>query len=104
MRRPYSLARLEFARSVAKAAMSAPAAKAFSPAPRTTTQRSDSSFWSSFASNPSRSHIARSSAFMRPGLESVTRSEERRVGKECRSRWSPCHYKETRKNDDDEDV
>src|ERR1039457_3230348 len=21
------------------------------------------------------------------------RSEERRVGKECRSRWSPCHYK-----------
>src|SRR5476651_1811461 len=26
------------------------------------------------------------------------RSEERRVGKECRSRWSPYHYK---KNDDD---
>src|SRR3954449_13634768 len=27
--------------------------------------------------------------------ESVTgvRSEERRVGKECRSRWSPYHYK-----------
>src|SRR5687768_18595679 len=23
---------------------------------------------------------------------SVTRSEERRVGKECRSRWSPYHY------------
>src|SRR2546422_2170593 len=68
MRRPYSLACLEFARSMAKAAMSAPAAKAFSPAPRTTTQRSDSSFPSSFASNPSRSHIARSSAFMRPGL------------------------------------
>src|SRR5688572_33245009 len=22
-----------------------------------------------------------------------TRSEERRVGKECRSRWSPYHYK-----------
>ena len=22
---------------------------------------------------------------------SATRSEERRVGKECRSRWSPCH-------------
>ena len=21
----------------------------------------------------------------------VERSEERRVGKECRSRWSPCH-------------
>ena len=24
-------------------------------------------------------------------LEDVTRSEERRVGKECRSRWSPYH-------------
>ena len=24
-------------------------------------------------------------------LESVIRSEERRVGKECRSRWSPYH-------------
>src|SRR3712207_9535306 len=26
----------------------------------------------------------------------VTRSEERRVGKECRSRWSPYHYKTQR--------
>ena len=25
--------------------------------------------------------------------EKVKRSEERRVGKECRSRWSPEHYK-----------
>ena len=25
------------------------------------------------------------------GYESSTRSEERRVGKECRSRWSPYH-------------
>ena len=24
-------------------------------------------------------------------LEGLTRSEERRVGKECRSRWSPYH-------------
>ena len=24
-------------------------------------------------------------------VESVLRSEERRVGKECRSRWSPYH-------------
>ena len=24
-------------------------------------------------------------------LEALTRSEERRVGKECRSRWSPYH-------------
>src|SRR3712207_9457710 len=26
-----------------------------------------------------------------PGLTVVNRSEERRVGKECRSRWSPYH-------------
>src|ERR1019366_7763505 len=26
-----------------------------------------------------------------PGQEGGTRSEERRVGKECRSRWSPYH-------------
>ena len=25
------------------------------------------------------------------GFEGVNRSEERRVGKECRSRWSPYH-------------
>ena len=25
------------------------------------------------------------------GLEGICRSEERRVGKECRSRWSPYH-------------
>ena len=24
-------------------------------------------------------------------LRAITRSEERRVGKECRSRWSPYH-------------
>ena len=28
---------------------------------------------------------------MREGLKSIKRSEERRVGKECRSRWSPYH-------------
>src|SRR5438034_2650996 len=27
---------------------------------------------------------------------SADRSEERRVGKECRSRWSPYHYKKKR--------
>ena len=26
-----------------------------------------------------------------PGCLALTRSEERRVGKECRSRWSPYH-------------
>src|ERR1039457_7295523 len=28
-----------------------------------------------------------------PVRPSAPRSEERRVGKECRSRWSPYHYK-----------
>ena len=28
---------------------------------------------------------------------SIGRSEERRVGKECRSRWSPYHYKKKKK-------
>ena len=26
-----------------------------------------------------------------PGVDVTVRSEERRVGKECRSRWSPYH-------------
>src|SRR5713226_6123507 len=30
------------------------------------------------------------------GAGKTTRSEERRVGKECRSRWSPYHYKKKR--------
>ena len=35
---------------------------------------------------------SRAEAFKRTGLmESYSRSEERRVGKECRSRWSPYH-------------
>src|SRR5438046_8294101 len=33
-----------------------------------------------------------------PFLYQKHRSEERRVGKECRSRWLPYHYKEKRKN------
>ena len=28
------------------------------------------------------------------GLDNFQRSEERRVGKACRSRWSPYHYKQ----------
>ena len=33
-------------------------------------------------------HFTRSAVVQEPG---TTRSEERRVGKECRSRWSPYH-------------
>src|SRR5256885_15421675 len=32
------------------------------------------------------------------GFGAVTRSEERRVGKECRSRWSPYHLKKNIEN------
>ena len=32
-----------------------------------------------------------SASMMNKGLELIERSEERRVGKECRSRWSPYH-------------
>src|SRR2546426_11393053 len=36
-------------------------------------------------------HGAARSACDREAFEDVQRSEERRVGKECRSRWSPYH-------------
>ena len=35
--------------------------------------------------------ISRALPDVRDGLKPVQRSEERRVGKECRSRWSPYH-------------
>src|SRR5260370_9233896 len=39
---------------------------------------------------PERGHCARVGNTFQPGTR-VGRSEERRVGKECRSRWSPYH-------------
>src|SRR5256885_11696622 len=35
--------------------------------------------------------VGRPNAVTSGGVYSSTRSEERRVGKECRSRWSPYH-------------
>src|SRR5690349_25137666 len=35
------------------------------------------------------------------GAKFHSRSEERRVGKECRSRWSPYHYKKKKKKKQD---
>ena len=35
--------------------------------------------------------VARSAAVMQGTRSRAVRSEERRVGKECRSRWSPYH-------------
>ena len=37
------------------------------------------------------SKIDNSQWHIRNDLDETTRSEERRVGKECRSRWSPYH-------------
>src|SRR5437016_14265762 len=34
----------------------------------------------------------------------LARSEERRVGKECRSRWAACHKKENEQSDLDDAV
>src|SRR2546430_4208771 len=45
-------------------------------------------------SSPAFGNCLRLRCALRPGLRSEThihRSEERRVGKECRSRWSPYH-------------
>ena len=49
-----------------------------------------------FESRPCNESFARVSAAaflaqLNPTVEEVARSEERRVGKECRSRWSPYH-------------
>src|SRR5690348_18254607 len=42
--------------------------------------------------------LKRNDAMTSPASSSaISRSEERRVGKECRSRWSPYHLKKKRK-------
>src|SRR5499426_4226055 len=69
--RPYSRAWATSARSVSNSAMSAPAANAFSPAPRRITQRSDSSTSRRAKISPSARHMPLSSAFNRSGLLSV---------------------------------
>src|SRR5712664_2601632 len=48
---------------------------------------------SSPCGSPSRTSTGRG----RGAGASTPRSEERRVGKECRSRWSPYHYKKNRR-------
>src|SRR5690242_12444817 len=80
---PYFFASRELLRVFPNSEMSAPAAKAWSPAPRITTQRSDASRCSPRMASPRRLHMARSSAFSFPGLSSVTvamsLSRERRI-------------------------
>src|SRR5262245_66512388 len=41
-------------------------------------------------------HGPRPTSAWAPHAECGWRSEERRVGKECRSRWAPCHEKKKR--------
>src|SRR2546421_7737483 len=45
---------------------------------------------SRYADHPSDPAVSRAESHVRPSCRSF-RSEERRVGKECRSRWSPYH-------------
>src|SRR5205809_2485821 len=69
---PYFFALFAFLRVVSTSEMSAPAAKALSPAPRITTQRKRLSASSSRMTSPSRFHEPSPSAFSLPGLLSVT--------------------------------
>ena len=41
--------------------------------------------------NPAPPRLAAQLAEFRTSYDALNRSEERRVGKECRSRWSPYH-------------
>ena len=36
-------------------------------------------------------YVSATAAYFLPRNTEISRSEERRVGKECRSRWSPYH-------------
>src|SRR5712692_2290624 len=69
---PYFFASLAFLRVVSNSEMSAPAAKALSPAPRITIQRSDLSASSARIVSPRRFHEPRPSALSFSGLLSVT--------------------------------
>src|SRR6266513_2282406 len=69
---PYFFALFAFLRVVSNSEMSAPAAKALSPAPRITTQRKRLSASSSRMTSPSRFQEPSPSAFSLPGLLSVT--------------------------------
>src|SRR6266446_10505686 len=79
--------------------------------PSITTTRASGEFISIRCSTPTRpfrpglygsSHAVRrplrQSSMTRTCWPAVSRSEERRVGKECRSRWSAYHYKKNKKN------
>src|SRR6266581_2680175 len=69
---PYFFALFAFLRVVSNSEMSAPAAKALSPAPRITTQRKALSASSSRMTSPSRFHEPSPRAFSLPGLLRVT--------------------------------
>ena len=47
--------------------------------------------WQSMFQRPAPAHLTRHLLFAVIAYRIQARSEERRVGKECRSRWSPYH-------------
>ena len=51
----------------------------------------DMAYWAVFEGNSAVGFIAVKEHFEKSAEIYVMRSEERRVGKECRSRWSPYH-------------
>src|SRR5437016_10389865 len=60
---------------------------------------SGASVWGTVALDPKRRavYLATGNAFSEPDVgRTDARSEERRVGKECRSRWSRDHYRRER--------
>src|SRR5436190_22945176 len=64
--------------------------KTDSPRPRDLVSRNDNDFGT--AGKMSRRMLVQNSAISKRSADFVaSRSEERRVGKECRSRWSPYH-------------
>ena len=47
--------------------------------------------WHNIQKTKGAADAKRSATFTKIAKEIIVRSEERRVGKECRSRWSPYH-------------
>src|SRR5438128_12108027 len=57
-----------------------------------------SDLWTSAALGDQQAEVQRIA--LDPLCRGLGRSEERRVGKECRSRWSPEHYKKKKKDEE----
>src|ERR1035437_5239840 len=75
----------------------AQASDANSPPPSSSTQSQTSSPTAGMNEQTGNARVLKKRSFLFPDLayngKPLPRSEERRVGKECRSRWSPYHQK-----------